>query len=85
MIEFFCTDVTVTRDDGYDVLSQHTVYILNCNCQRNSQGSMTETDKIKDLERVTIEGRPGSIMTTDHGVKVRDTDNWCVAAMGVHS
>jgi len=45
---------------------------------------MTETDKITDLKRDTVEGKAGSIMTTDHGVKVRDTDNWCVAAMGMH-
>ena len=44
-------------------------------------GSITATDKIKDLKRDTVEAKPGSILTTDHGVKVRDTDNWCAEAI----
>lgn len=42
---------------------------------------LTATDKIKDLERDTVEAKPGSILTTDHGAKVRDTDNWCAGAI----
>ncbi len=43
---------------------------------------MAETDKINDLKRDTVEGKADSIMTTDHGVKVRDTDNWYVSSYG---
>ncbi|KAG9314602.1 catalase-like domain-containing protein [Chiua virens] len=34
------------------------------------------TDKIADLQRDTREPRTGEHLTTDHGVKASDTDNW---------
>lgn len=43
--------------------------------------TVSATDKMKDLKRDTVEAKPGSILTTDHGVKVRDTDNWCAEAI----
>lgn len=43
----------------------------------------TSTDKIADLQRDTQETRPGEHLTTDHGVKVSDTDNWCVGYKSV--
>ncbi len=36
-----------------------------------------ETKKIADLQR-DIANEPGNYHTTDHGVKVADTDNWYV-------
>lgn len=44
--------------------------------------TVTSTDKVSDLQRDIQEPRPGSHLTTDHGVKVSDTDNWCVACVG---
>lgn len=38
----------------------------------------TSTDKVVDLQRDIQEPRTGEHLTTDHGVKVSDTDNWCV-------
>ena len=43
--------------------------------------TVSATDKMKDLKRDTVEAKPGSILTTDHGVIVRDTDNWCAEAI----
>lgn len=37
------------------------------------------TDKVADLQREIQETHPDEHLTTDHGVKVSDTDNWCVA------
>lgn len=37
---------------------------------------MTSTRKIGDLQRDIQEPRPNDPLTTDHGVKVSDTDNW---------
>jgi hypothetical protein len=51
---------------------------------KDVMSSIAATDKVNDLKRDTVEAKPGSILTTDHGVKVRDTDNWCVAAICVH-
>ncbi|KAF8077639.1 catalase-like domain-containing protein [Lyophyllum atratum] len=34
------------------------------------------TAKVADLDRNTIEPAPGTGLTTDHGVKIADTDNW---------
>ncbi|KAG8220044.1 catalase-like domain-containing protein [Butyriboletus roseoflavus] len=36
----------------------------------------TSTDKVVDLQHVIQEPRIGEHLTTDHGVKVADTDNW---------
>ncbi|KAH0838534.1 catalase-like domain-containing protein [Lanmaoa asiatica] len=36
----------------------------------------TPTDKVVDLQRDIQEPRTGEHLTTDHGVKVSDTDNW---------
>ncbi len=38
----------------------------------------TSTDKTKCLESDTITPFVGSGLTTDHGVKISDTDNWYV-------
>lgn len=38
----------------------------------------TSTNKVVDLQRDIQEPRTGEHLTTDHGVKVSDTDNWCV-------
>lgn len=38
-----------------------------------------KTDKANDLQRDTQLPQPDGKLTTDHGVKVTDTDNWCVA------
>ena len=39
----------------------------------------TPTDKIADLERDIQVPDKQAPLTTDHGVNVSDTDNWCVA------
>ena len=36
------------------------------------------TAKVKDLATDTIQATPSSGLTTDHGVNISDTDNWCV-------
>ncbi|KAF9229595.1 catalase-domain-containing protein [Gyrodon lividus] len=38
--------------------------------------AMTSTSKVADLQRDTQEPRAGEHLTTDHGVKISDTDNW---------
>lgn len=38
--------------------------------------TFTETAKIKDLQRDTLQSDRDKVLTTDHGVKVSDTDNW---------
>ena len=44
-----------------------------------STTSTSKTDKIVDLERdIQTPSRNAGDLTTDHGVKVPDTDNWCV-------
>ncbi|KAF5331157.1 hypothetical protein D9619_006054 [Psilocybe cf. subviscida] len=44
--------------------------------------SFTETAKIKDLQRDTVESHGDKVLTTDHGVKISDTDNWLRASDG---
>ena len=39
-------------------------------------GDIVATEKGKDLQQNRVDSELS--MTTDHGVKVRDTDNWCV-------
>ena len=42
--------------------------------------AVTETSKIADLQRNIVDQTgAGLILTTDHGVKVADHDNWYVA------
>ena len=44
--------------------------------------AVTETSKIADLQRNIVDQTgAGSILTTDHGVKVADHDNWYVARL----
>jgi catalase len=38
--------------------------------------TFTETAKIKDLQKDTVECNGDKVLTTDHGVKISDTDNW---------
>jgi catalase len=39
--------------------------------------AMTPTRKVVDLQRDTLQGlQDKQPLTTDHGVKVSDTDNW---------
>jgi catalase len=45
---------------------------------KNALTSMTNTAKIADLQRCTVEATSSTGITTDHGVLVSDTDNWCV-------
>jgi catalase len=40
--------------------------------------NILDTTKIKDLTADTVHVTPASGLTTDHGVKVSDTDNWYV-------
>ena len=41
---------------------------------------VVESKKIADLERDRLRQGSGTYYTTDHGVKVSDTDNWWVAS-----
>ena len=41
--------------------------------------SMTANAKQSDLAQNTVEVSKSTKLTTDHGVPVSDTDNWCVA------
>ncbi|OAX44893.1 catalase-domain-containing protein [Rhizopogon vinicolor AM-OR11-026] len=47
--------------------------------------TMTSTRKIGDLQRDIQEPRPNDPLTTDHGVKVSDTDNWLRITNGSHN
>lgn len=38
--------------------------------------SLTEDKKIKDLQRDTVDVHAPATITTDHGTKVSNTDNW---------
>ena len=42
--------------------------------------AVTDTAKIADLQKDILDPskRPTKSLTTDHGVFVSDTDNWCV-------
>ncbi|KAJ7465294.1 catalase-like domain-containing protein [Mycena latifolia] len=44
--------------------------------------SMTNTAKIADLQRYTVEVTPSTGLTTDHGLPVSDTDNWVSVSDG---
>jgi hypothetical protein len=39
--------------------------------------NVVQTAKVKDLSANTVQVTPSDGLTTDHGVKVSDTDNWC--------
>ncbi|KAK2460640.1 hypothetical protein APHAL10511_007110 [Amanita phalloides] len=39
-------------------------------------------DKLEDLKRDIVDIKPDSILTTDHGVRIRDTDNWLKVSDG---
>ncbi|KAJ7654073.1 catalase [Mycena polygramma] len=45
--------------------------------------SGTNTAKIADLQRCTVKTTPSTGLTTDHGLRVSDTDNWLKASDGV--
>ncbi|KAF9466251.1 catalase [Collybia nuda] len=49
---------------------------------RNAVTSMTSTAKVADLQRDTIDNNIGPSLTTDHGVKISDTDTWLKASDG---
>ncbi|KAF8626349.1 hypothetical protein AX15_005006 [Amanita polypyramis BW_CC] len=44
--------------------------------------SLTATDKIRDLQRDIVDAKPDSPLTTDHGVRISDTDNWLKVSDG---
>ncbi|KAK2460639.1 hypothetical protein APHAL10511_007109 [Amanita phalloides] len=48
----------------------------------NVLSSTTTSEKIQDLKRDTVDIKPDSILTTDHGVKISDTDNWLKVSDG---
>ncbi|KDR81875.1 hypothetical protein GALMADRAFT_221752 [Galerina marginata CBS 339.88] len=52
---------------------------------KHAIADVTETAKVKDLGRDIVEPSHASVLTTDHGVKVSDTDNWLKAADGEHA
>ncbi|CAA7265326.1 unnamed protein product [Cyclocybe aegerita] len=49
---------------------------------KHALSSFQDTVKVKDLRTDTVECTPSSGLTTDHGVKVADTDNWLKVSDG---
>ncbi|KAF8881957.1 catalase [Gymnopilus junonius] len=49
---------------------------------KHAFANITETEKIKDLSRNTVEPSSESGLTTDHGVSVSNTDHWLKAIDG---
>ena len=45
--------------------------------------SATSTAKVADLQRDIVDPTSGSVrgLTTDHGVKVSNTDDWCISML----
>ena len=45
--------------------------------QAFSTATVTETEKVKALQACTIDATSSDqVLTSDHGVKLSDTDNW---------
>lgn len=48
---------------------------------KNAFTGMASTAKVSDLQRNTIDHKTGPGLTTDHGVKISDTDNWYILSL----
>lgn len=75
-------DSTVLYNPNFFVFSLNTFFHYRAmsssigSAIKQAFSSVTDSAKIKDLQSDMVQASESSELTTDHGVKVSDTDNW---------